>query len=129
MTAAARVVRYTHKYLHACCGRMVAHSGGKYVLAVDYDALRTCYDGVLEAGNNILAERDALQQRVEALEAALRILADFPIEQHQHRGTPGAPLYGFNNWLLLSGHVYAARVAINVHDWGGTALRSAEVTP
>lgn len=48
----------------------------QWVMASDYDAvvrerdaLRTCYDGLLETGNKILAERDALRVRVAEAEA------------------------------------------------------------
>ncbi len=42
------------------------------VAASDYDALKSCYDGLLESGNKLLTERDHLTARLEAAERLLR---------------------------------------------------------
>lgn len=55
---------------------------GPYVLAsaldavvAERDALKRCYDGLLETGNEILAERDRLRQRVEVMQQAINHVA------------------------------------------------------
>jgi len=57
-------------------------------------------------------ELPALLDRIERLEAALKPLADIPLEEFLKR-QPDDPIMGWNNHYLRVRHVYEARAALN----------------
>lgn len=63
----SNVMKYTGEIDNGVYGRTARST---WVRASDYDTLKQCYDGMLEAGNKALAERDLLRAAlVEAKDA------------------------------------------------------------